>query len=310
MKTVQIVHNPTAGNALHNKKDLVEFFQGSGHTVKYVSTDWENWEDLIDLAADFILVAGGDGTVHKMAAVLLNSKNKQKDYPPIRLLALGTANNIAETLLFPGSYSLQPGIGGKASQRFDCGRINGLDHKEIFLESVGFGVFPALISEMDKNPIEIVKTEEKLRQILKVLLKVVKDFKAQKAKVQADGINIKGSFLMLEVMNIRSVGPNLELAPDADPGDGYFDLVMVPESRRSQLEDHLEKMIKGEHNSRKVFEFAKIIRVQKVKVKWHGEHMHVDDTFVGDYSRNSVELDMIPSAMEFLESIPWSDSEE
>ncbi len=304
MKTVQIVHNPTAGNAMHSRNDLVDSFRKSGHTINYVSTEWENWEELFDPAADFIFLAGGDGTVHKMAAALL--KVKQKTFPPIELLPLGTANNIAETLRMLKA-SLHSGITGKAFGRFDCGRIKGMKEKEFFLESVGFGVFPQLIAEMRKNPIETGSAGEKLKKILKVLVEIVKDFKPQKAKVKVNGIRIKGSFLMLEVMNIKHVGPNLELAPHADPGDGYLDLVMVPESSRSQLLAYLEKMIRGEHSSSEVHEFAKYIRVQKVKMKWYGEHMHIDDTLFEDYSQKSIKIEMLPGAMAFIENIPSSD---
>ncbi len=49
-------------------------------------------------------------------------------------------------------------------------------------------------------------------------------------KMALDGRDLTGDYVLLEAMNIRSIGPNLRLAPDADPGDGLLDIVLVSDS--------------------------------------------------------------------------------
>ena len=50
-------------------------------------------------------------------------------------------------------------------------------------------------------------------------------------QIEADGEDLSGEYFLCEAMNIRSVGPNLSLAPEADPADGYLDLVLVSRER-------------------------------------------------------------------------------
>ncbi len=51
---------------------------------------------------DFIVAAGGDGTIRKITKELLDRKLSEKTWP-IALLPLGTANNIAQTLEINGT---------------------------------------------------------------------------------------------------------------------------------------------------------------------------------------------------------------
>jgi diacylglycerol kinase (ATP) len=44
---------------------------------------------------------------------------------------------------------------------------------------------------------------------------------------------------MLEVLNFGAAGPNLRLAPHAEPSDGLLDVVLVDEHHRRDLADHL-----------------------------------------------------------------------
>src|SRR5262249_34618145 len=53
--------------------------------------------------------------------------------------------------------------------------------------------------------------------------------------VTADGERLDGDYLLVQVLNIRSVGPNLVLSPDADPADGFLDLVLAGENERDAL---------------------------------------------------------------------------
>src|ERR1051325_5153423 len=96
MKKVKLLHNPTAGDEEHSKKELVALIKSNGYDCKYSSTkdkDWAEFEE--DL--DFLIAAGGDGTIRKITKELLNRKKLEKILP-IAPLPLGTANNIAKTL--------------------------------------------------------------------------------------------------------------------------------------------------------------------------------------------------------------------
>lgn len=295
MKNILIVHNPTAGDAEHSKQYLVDLFKDTGIITTYVSSDKEGWAQNFRNKPDAIYLAGGDGTVHSLAVELLKIKNPE-ERPPVFLLPLGTANNIANTLSNTGKEVFQPKDPSAQKRKFDCGKVRGIKGNEIFLEGVGMGIFPELIAEMRKhegNP------EEKLDLALNVLLKIVKKYKAQKAKIELDGFTIKGSFLMVEVMNTRYIGPKLQLAPEADPGDGYLNLIMIPENKREELEVYVKSLIDG-GNPYDIRTLISSIQVQKLNIKWKGSKVHVDDALDEGYSGEKIKMKILPGAITFL----------
>ena len=97
MKNILIIHNPTAGDATHSKQHLLKLFEIPEMNATYVSSDDEGWEKSLKNTFNAIYLAGGDGTVHSLAVELLKEK-KSENRPPVHLLPLGTANNIATTL--------------------------------------------------------------------------------------------------------------------------------------------------------------------------------------------------------------------
>ena len=56
----------------------------------------------------------------------------------------------------------------------------------------------------------------------------------------------RGSTFLLEAMNTRHVGPNLNLAPDANPSDGLFDVVRVLKGEQPRLEAYLFSYLDGQ----------------------------------------------------------------
>lgn len=300
MKIIQIIHNPTAGNASYSKQALIDFFKGSGNVIKYVSTDDDGWENFPVRQTDLIFLAGGDGTVRKLVEILIRNRKPNKNLPPVKLFPLGTANNIAETLKIPADSNIRKIDQEGDRKNFDCGSVKGLKDQEFFLESVGFGIFPELISKTEENKIEEEDPDEEIREVLDTLLEIVKDYKARKAKIKIDDITIKGSFLLVELMNIKFLGPNLKIAPGADPGDCYLDLIMIPEKNRPELISYLKKMIRNEHKNIDTAKFVKTIRIKKIKMKWEGSKVHVDDSLIKDYSGKILKMKVVPAVFQFL----------
>jgi diacylglycerol kinase family enzyme len=108
----------------------------------------KDWEKIETSAVDFIVVAGGDGTVRKLAHELLDRRLIDKKLP-IALLPLGTANNIAKTLGKKGEpEEIIQGWKEHEIKKFDVGRIEGIKKHKFFIERYGYGVFPRLMKEM------------------------------------------------------------------------------------------------------------------------------------------------------------------
>jgi diacylglycerol kinase family enzyme len=275
MKIIQLVHNPSAGKQNHSRTSLMESLKREGHLVKYVSTEDENWEDFIKNKPEVIYVAGGDGTVHKVASVLVETKYTEA---PVHIIPLGTANNIALSL--PVTFTSHNELFMQRQlQELDYGVTKGINSDTYFFESAGIGLFPALMKEIKERKKKL-SPEEELNWILEVLLKMSKDFKPFKAKLKFDGVRLKGSFLLIEVMNIQYLGPNLNFAPGADASDGYFDLILIPEKRRPQLINYLQKLISGEHSTQDLKSFLKTVKIQNLSLKSKASEMHIDDELI------------------------------
>src|SRR5690606_1432977 len=96
--------------------------------------------------------------------------------------------------------------------------------------------------------------------------------------------------------NTQSMGPLLQMAPDAKHDDEYLDVVLV----KSGEEDKLEQFLKAQQNGGEVQYFqtlkAKIIRVNSQ------ETIHLDDEIIQpDHSGDDwVEVKLLPHYIEII----------
>jgi diacylglycerol kinase family enzyme len=59
-------------------------------------------------------------------------------------------------------------------------------------------------------------------------------------------VSLTDEFLLVEVLNVPSIGPNLLLTRDADPSDGVFDVVLATEDDREELVTYLRDRAEGQ----------------------------------------------------------------
>jgi diacylglycerol kinase (ATP) len=292
MKFAKLLHNPGAGDGVLATEEIVELIESAGYKCTFESTKKMNGSEINSDDIDFVVLAGGDGTVRKVAKHLLREKL------PIGLLPMGTANNIARTLHLPDDTdAVIQSWKSPSLKSFDIGRVYGLGKRRFFLEGVGFGVFPRLMKEMRRQNKEKIKDpQKKMRTAVEILHDIVQTYRAKYCKLSIDGIEYSGKFLLVEVMNTRSIGPNLNLAPFADPGDGMFEVVLIPEERRNDFLKYLET--KAEGNER--VPFFHTTSAKKLKMNWKGKMMHIDDETLRLESASQVEIVLQKAALNFL----------
>lgn len=298
MKKAMVLHNPGAGEGDTSRAELLRALRAAGFKCSYSSTKPLRWDVIEAADIDFLVLAGGDGTVRKIAAELLSRTVLDKKLP-IGLLPIGTANNIAKTL---GLYSNRADIirGWRTGnvKKFDVGRIQGLSSAAFFLESFGYGLFPRLMHEMKaqkKNDIDDSKM--RMRAALELLHYLIVTAPVKKCRLIIDGLDYSGEFLLIEVMNTRSIGPNLTLAPAADPGDAFFDIVLVKEDQRSALAEYVRRKIDGEEEAR--FELP-LVKGENLEITWNGRHVHVDDEYVKLAKPAKITIEIRDGLLEFL----------
>lgn len=296
-KKATVLHNPGAGEGETSKNDLIKKIKAGGFECSYSSTKEFHWANIETAENDFLILAGGDGTVRKVAEELLARKVIEKKLP-LALLPLGTANNIAKTLGIAGSPAdIIAGWNTSGIKSFDVGIIDGLEEPAFFLESFGYGLFPRLMLEMKKQKKnDLDDPKEKIRAAWKILYDLVLTIPAKSCRLQLDDIDCSGEFLLVEVMNIRSIGPNLHLAPDSDPGDGEFDVVFITERQRAGLAAYIQQKMNG---LAVPLNFP-VLKAQRLEMRWDGKHAHVDDEYYKVDKPSTIGIELRKGLLEFL----------
>jgi diacylglycerol kinase (ATP) len=136
----------------------------------------------------------------------------------------------ARTLVESWSGERQHGV------PFDIGEANG----KRFVESVGGGLIPDLIARGDEIAADATLLGRETDRALHVLRELAADTPTRPWRVCVDGIDLSGDYLAVEVLNIRFAGPNVPIAPTADPTDGLLDVVLIGEDERMSLLAYLD----------------------------------------------------------------------
>jgi diacylglycerol kinase family enzyme len=232
---VTLFHNPGAGKKGHGKDEILAALELANHKVRYVSTKSDEFKKEIEKTeGDFIVAAGGDGTVAEVIARLGNRKL------PIGILPLGTANNIARSLAIAGEPQILVETWNiERTRRLDIGRVDGPSGLAHFVESVGVGIVPEMLLKArklgkEKGALNLQKGRELLRAI-------ARDAKPLELGIMVDGKKLDGEWLGAEVLNIPYTGPGLPLAPKADLTDGMLDLICFDKAGSRALSDWFEK---------------------------------------------------------------------
>jgi diacylglycerol kinase (ATP) len=243
---VALLHNPGAGKAMLKGRKLVRQLEYAGHQVLYVSIKGKDWQRVFGESIERAIIAGGDGTVSRLAPWLAGRNI------PFCILPLGTANNCARSLdqMHPVEKMLSR-LHSAPVKKLDLGMVTSSEGHRIFVESTGLGLLAMFMDEMrllekKKNSRMRLSPQKRLAQALKYLGRLTKEFSGSRCELLLDDEIVVGNFLMMEISNMRFVGPKLDLVPNADPGDGHFDVIWLDTDRRQAWRDYLKACRRGE----------------------------------------------------------------
>jgi diacylglycerol kinase family enzyme len=266
-----LIHNPTAGSGKPTDTELVAWLESAGYDVRYASSKRRNYPDALEESSDLIVVAGGDGTIAKVATRLVG-----RDVP-LAIVPVGTANNIATTLGIRGTPErIIRALPSAERRMFDAGTASAPWGTSRFLESAGVGLFAAMLEHAERTA-ELRKSEQpgayKRARSARATQRLLERQPAIFCQVEADGVNLSGSYILAIAMNIKRIGSCLELAPDADVSDGQLDLVLLGEDQRDTLHDYLAELASG-GDAR--FPISPR-RARSVRFNWDLNFGHLDD---------------------------------
>src|ERR1700742_261754 len=258
--------NPTAGSKGYDKDALLAALKLADIDVREViSVKSDDLAEALKKSADFIVAAGGDGTIGK---VLPNLPDRSV---PVALFPLGTANNAARSLGLAGTpQELVETWKIENTRALDIGSVQGSWGTTLFLEGFGGGLIPDLLrlAAKGKKP-EGADNLRKGRQLLQRALKAAKPIDVE---ITIDGKQVRGEFLGVEVLNIPFTGPALPLGSKADVADGKLDVVCFEADQRKALIAWLEAPL--DEPPPVVFR-----KGEKVQLTWADVPNRIDDKY-------------------------------
>lgn len=227
-----LVYNPSAGSGRLTAEQILELIGEAGFKPHFLSAKDKDLPARLAGLSGLVIAAGGDGTVARVVTQL-----RDRDIP-VAILPLGTANNIARAFGITGTIEeIIAGLQHASERKLDIGVASGPFDERRFLESVGVGALADVTTKKNKGEGSIASQIERGRDAFR---KVLRKAKPIKASIIVDDKTVKEDMLLAEIMNIGFVGPNLRLAPQADTGDGCFDVVILPADRRDEMLEWLD----------------------------------------------------------------------
>jgi diacylglycerol kinase (ATP) len=264
MKRATLVYNSQAGSTSQIKpEEILDLLKQDGYDPIYTPTASESdLDDVLAKAKDLVVVAGGDGSVRAVVTRLLKRNVRVAPLP------LGTANNICRTLGLSGKpQEILSGLADPIERNLDIGCVKTPHGTNYFLEAMGIGVFADILEKYDPND------GKSMLRAIQTLVETLNKYQPKFFHVNVDGQDFSGSYLLFEVMNTPTMGYHYMLAPEAQPDDGLFDLVLIHANQREQYIKFIKSVLTG---TLERLPDVSIQRGRKLEIAWRGFPLHVD----------------------------------
>jgi diacylglycerol kinase (ATP) len=275
-----LICSPSAGNDGPSQDDLLSIFRQEGIDPSCCLITEGNLSDALQTPTDVIVAVGGDGTV---TSILTEMPGRGI---PVAVVPQGTANNIAHSLgIYASPHQIAAGLRHARPMAVDIGVATGSWGKRRFVEGVGLGLLVQAMAEIDAAGIA---GDDQLWSCRAEFGAKLVEEECHRFDVSVDGRDLSGDFLIFEIMNIGYVGPVLPLAPQADPGDGWLDVVYSTANRRGEM---LQWLSAGPEGLDPPVETA---RGRKIEIAEAGAALRLGDNFSpapGNAGRLVIELE-------------------
>ena len=280
--------NPTAGDRTP-LDEIANAVTEAGHEIAGVLRHREDIAAALEMDVDALVAAGGDGTVARAARALVG-----RDVP-IAILPLGTANNIAISL----GLAADPLAAIAAWQRqaivnIDVGVVTDEHGDRVFIEGCGTGLVPRGITRGRNKEPDHLDAAAEVEWARGVFLDALSDTQPRRSRLRMDGHDVAGEYLLVEVLNIASVGPRLRLSAETTPADGLLSVVIAGDQDRDAIRSHLEQPA----DDRDDHAWLKSWRASRVEVSGWNE-FHVDDQVCASAS-GELTITIRPSSLPVL----------
>lgn len=254
MKKFLLAYNPVSGDAMFKKKldEIIDQFQRRGaviipyRTVKAAEDPFYK-KAVEELGVDGVIVAGGDGTLHKIINMTIKGNLKV----PVGIIPSGTSNDFAVHLGIDDYNKYINSIVAGETQYIDIGSIG----DEYFINVVSAGMMSSVAHDVDSR---LKNALGKLAYYLRGLGEL-SNLKSMNFTINCDGEIIKEKIFMVLVSNSPVVASFKNISPKASISDGKLDMVVVRQCSIPELMKIMADTINGRlvENSNVIYRQAK-----------------------------------------------------
>jgi diacylglycerol kinase (ATP) len=237
---------------------------------------------------DYIIAAGGDGTLNEVINGIAANAGKVQ----VGLLPLGTGNDFARTLELPSTVN--DNIDILLSQRttaIDLVRIK--SDRVRYLVNVSAAGFSGLVNE--KLTPEVKDTWGPLAYVRSAAA-ALPEMHAYRANIVIDGAErLSIDLHNVIIANGRFVAGGLPVAPEADPRDGLFDVILIRKCSKPEMVFLAAQILVGKHLSSDAIIWR---RAAKISIRSRPKMcFNADGEFIGN---EPAVFQIMPRALHFV----------
>lgn len=244
-----------------------------------------------------IVTASGDGTANEAINGMMRARADGFNSSAFSIIPVGTGNDMAYGFGLRGA--LHESIATLAKnyrKKIDVGLVKGGDYPEgrYFANGVGIG-FDAVVGFVAAN---IRWASGLLAYLIAVLQTVFIYYKSPSVEITYNNETINQSSLMVSIMNGQRMGGGFYMAPEGNPGDGFFDLCIVSAPSQLRIFGLIPYFLKGTQATQPEITAS---RTDKIKIKAMNGALpaHCDgETLCKEGDELSVEI--VPAAIEII----------
>jgi diacylglycerol kinase (ATP) len=200
----------------------------------------------VDKGYEMVVSVGGDGTIHEIVNGLHEAGGNSN--VAVGIVNTGTGADYIRTIGVPRRYKEACQCLLSSGRRtVDLGVVeytrDGQRKKRLFVNFAGIG-FDA---EVVKATTEKFKALGDMPSYLMGLFSTLMSYKNRHVSIIVDGEHGERRICTVMLNNGRYGGGGMLPAPNADPGDGFFDLVIIDDITKPDLIMSLPRIYKGTH---------------------------------------------------------------
>ncbi len=292
--TIPLFVNPTAarGRAGRRIATIERLFEEAGLSIDVRRSkargDMERQVRAeIDLGAEKIIIAGGDGSVYESVNGIMTASRAGA----LGLIPTGTGNDFAKAAGIPLDWEAATRllvdriVSDSAPRRIDVGRVN----DRYFANGAGIG-FDAKVSRIAE---EITWPIGYFVYLVAVLRAIADGIITPVMKITAGELSWEGPLTLANISNGPWVGGMFHIAPMADNSDGMLELIVATPVTGLRILQLLPKLIGGTHlDEPEIFhvgvKFIKISAAAPVPSHLDGEVQPMQTSF---------DIEIIPGAL-------------